>query len=155
MTTNGTMDVMIRERLAQRRELATAAEIDAIRAEIARELEAEAALAQRRQELEAAQAQARGSHTRGLAVLWEVGPVVERLAGLVRDLQECRHAVDKGVNFEAYGIRDQLIGRPTLETVLPVDPVMLGRLVKAAQILGKVGDLDFKLAEIRATQMEL
>jgi hypothetical protein len=96
--------------------------------------------------------QAREAHARGLAVLEEVGPVVERLAELVKQLQACRAAVDRGVHHEAYGVRDQLIPRPTIETALPVDPVVLGRIVKTAQVLGKIGDLSYELAVIRATQ---
>jgi hypothetical protein len=153
MTNNGSVDAMVRQRLEQRRELADAAEVAAVRAQILAELEVEAAQAQRRAELEAAQGRARDARVQGLAILEEIDPTVEGLAGLVRELQTVRALLDRGVHYEAYGVRDGLIDRRTIDQALPVDPIMLGRLVKAGQVLAKVGDLSLDLAQIRARQM--
>jgi hypothetical protein len=153
--TDNSEAAQVRRRLAERRAQAQAAEVESIRAELAAERAEQKRLAERRRELEAAQARAREAAERAAAIVGELQRMTAPLVERTRELQGLRQQVARGVHFEAYGVRDGLIERPTLSTALAVPSELAGRMIKIGHILAMLSGVSLELAEIRARQMEL
>jgi hypothetical protein len=120
-------------------------------AEVAREAEArqaEGALAE-------AQARARAAQQRGRELAVSVAPLVDRLEGVVLELQECSQQVNRGILFEQDASLKRMIARPTITTGVGVEAELAVRLLRAARELVKLSPVTMQIAETRAIQGRL
>lgn len=109
-------------------------------------------LGEKRKQLEDAQDAARAAHAQTETLAPRLSHLIASFEDLVGQLQTAQQKVDRGVHFEAFGVRDGLIQRVTVSPKLALEPNDAVRLLRAARDLVKLTPLSPQLAEMRASQ---